>query len=1067
MRFFFINKVSEITADPVEIKCKLNKIDVVFEIDTGSGLSTINSDYLYKMKHDEITIEPTTRRATAYSTHNVNFVGEVLLQVNYCGKLFPHKFYVVENKVSLLGRDLCRKFGIHLCTCDDHSNINSNECSTCNNISRDKLDFKEVMNKHAHFLSNDFMSNVKEKVSLELDSDATPKFCKARSVPVRYRQLVKQEIDSLSKRGIIERVYKSDWACPTVNVLKSNGKIRICGDFSCTINNQMRCVKYPLPTVEEVIARVGNAKVFSKIDLENAYLQLPLDDQSKKYTTINTSEGLYQYNYLPFGISSSPGIFQSYLERILSGIEPIVIYQDDISIMTETEDEHAKVLDQVLCALHAAGVKLKHEKCQFHVDSVQYLGFIFSAKGVRPSQEKVRAILDAPTPQNIKEVQSFLGLATYYSRFIRNFSTVLAPMYSLCKKNARFHWGNEQQKCFDLLKSVFKSDKPLRFFDPNRDTALETDSSSYGLGAVLLQRYENAWYPVQFASRTLNSAQKNYSQIERECLSVVFGCERFRKFLLGSRFEVRNDHRPLKKLLGTSSSIPMQCSARLQRWALRLSQFDFEFKYIKGSENVTSDFLSRLPLKEIDETIEPYEIIYSINAIDEMPVTVNDVRKHTDADITLRTLKSYIIHGFPSDVDKKFRMYKKENLTIAKGCIMRQNRVLIPDMLRAKVLKQFHTGHPGICAMKSSVRSLIWYPNIDQDVENLVKKCNECQSIRAKPSQKLTTEWPKTNKKWSRIHIDHFFFENKIFLLAIDSLTKYIEVEIVKSVSTEETIDTLRMIFSRNGLPDTIVSDNATSFVSSEFRDFMTSNSIVHLTPPPYSPASNGQAERAVKIIKDLMKKNKIGSLRNRLTNVLLFYRNIPNSTTGMPPAVALNGRNYTTVKERINPYHVPSVKSKEIPLYKVGDSVLVLNLRPGPPKWYKSTITQIIGKNIYMVLVHALQTEWKRHIQQMLPIPNDYTENVNENSVINPRNENVIDVPPSSSVPVVPSNSNMAPSSIVVSSDAHANIDVSPESTTTPTESVAPRQSQSAVQAQPELRRSTRIKKPVERLTY
>ena len=226
--------------------------------------------------------------------------------------------------------------------------------------------------------------------------------------------------------------------------MKPDVNIRICGDYSLTPNKCMKLVKYPLPSIEDIIARVGDGKVFSKIDLESAYLELPLDDESKVLTSINTKEGLYQFNYSPFGISSSPGILKSFMCKVLSGIDNIIIYQDDILIMTSTKHQHGIILDKVLQRLRETGIKLKINICSFYVNSVNYLEYIFDKDSVGPN------IIDALTPVNVKLVQSFLGLCNYYHCIILNFSTIFAPLCKLLKKNILFKWGKEQEKCFNL-----------------------------------------------------------------------------------------------------------------------------------------------------------------------------------------------------------------------------------------------------------------------------------------------------------------------------------------------------------------------------------------------------------------------------------------------------------------------------------------------------------------------------------------------------------------------------------------------------------------------------------------
>ena len=419
-------------------------------------------------------------------------------------------------------------------------------------------------------MSDDFKANVTKTVSLEVEENVTPIFYKSTSVPVRLRDLVKKELQQLEHEGIIIKVFTSEWASPTVYVLKSENKsVRICGDYSATINKNPKLNQCPLPSVAAMISRVGNSSIFSKIDLKSAYLQLPLDDASKDYNTINTSEGLYRHNYLPFGLCSSPGIFQSFMCKILNGIQNTVIYQDDILVLTPSIAVHNVTLRKVLTALMQAGVKVNPSKCQFFTDSVAYLGHIFNKDGVHPDPKKLRAIIDAPQPTCLKQMQSFVGLYNFYSRFVDKFADVFAPLYKLLQKNVKFFWGEEQKKCFETIKELFCSSKVLRLYDSHLETLLETDASSYGIAAVLMQRENNytPWYPVQFASRTLNKSERNYSNIEREALSVIFGCYHFRKFLLDAHFIIRNDQQPLRKLLAHDAGLPTTCSARLQLWA--------------------------------------------------------------------------------------------------------------------------------------------------------------------------------------------------------------------------------------------------------------------------------------------------------------------------------------------------------------------------------------------------------------------------------------------------------------------------------------------------------------------
>ena len=266
-------------------------------------------------------------------------------------------------------------------------------------------------------------------MKLNVDSNATPKFFKARSVPLALKGKVEAELDKLESMGIISPVQFSKWAAPIVPVLKHNGAVRICGDYKVTINQASLVDTYPLPRIDELLANLSGGKYFSKLDMSQAYLQLPLDKQSREYVTVNTPKGLYEYNRLPFGVSSAPSIFQRTMENLLQGIKGVSVYIDDILISGSTVEEHLQTLDKVLERLNNAGLRLNKYKCFFLRSWIKYLGHIIDKDGLHPTKEKVQAIREAPTPRNVGELRSFFGIINYYSRFLPNLSSKLAPLY--------------------------------------------------------------------------------------------------------------------------------------------------------------------------------------------------------------------------------------------------------------------------------------------------------------------------------------------------------------------------------------------------------------------------------------------------------------------------------------------------------------------------------------------------------------------------------------------------------------------------------------------------------------
>ena len=296
---------------------------------------------------------------------------------------------------------------------------------------------------------------------------------------------------------------------------------------------------------------------FSKLDLAHAYLQLCLDDKSKSLVTINTHRGLFEYNRLPFGVSTAPAIFQRSIDSLLQGIPNVCAYLDDIIITGKTEEEHLQNLSAVLSKLQEAGLRLKRSKCYFMAESVEYLGHIIDAKGLHPTKAKVAAVQNSPVPRDITQLKSFLGLINYYRKFLPDLSSLLAPLNNLLQKGVKWTWTEAQQTTFDEAKQLLQSSVVLAHYDPSKELVLACDASPYGVGAVLSQYQDDKTEkPIAFASRSLSKAEKNYSHLEKEGLAVIFGVKHFHQYLYGRHFTILTDNQPLRRLFSETKAVP-------------------------------------------------------------------------------------------------------------------------------------------------------------------------------------------------------------------------------------------------------------------------------------------------------------------------------------------------------------------------------------------------------------------------------------------------------------------------------------------------------------------------------
>ena len=357
-----------------------------------------------------------------------------------------------------------------------------------------------------------------------------------------------------------------------------------------TVNQALAIEEYPLPTPEELFSTLAGGKVFSKLDLSQAYLQLPVDEASKVYLTVNTHKGLYAYNRLPFGLASGPAIFQRTMDTVLQGIQGVTCYIDDILVSSVNNESHIQALEEVFCRLKKHGFKLKLEKCEFLLSHVEYLGHIISKDGIQPIPSKVEAIVHAPAPANMQQLRSFLGLVNYYGRFIPNLSSLLQPLNALIQAKRKWQWSSECEKAFQNAKDQIVSARVLTHYDPVLPITTAADASAYGVGAVISHVLpDGSERPIAFASRTLTQTERNYAQLEKEALSLVFGIKKFHRYLYGRKFTLVTDHKPLTAILGPKKGVPTLAAARLQRWAMLLSAYNYDIRYKSTTAHSNAD----------------------------------------------------------------------------------------------------------------------------------------------------------------------------------------------------------------------------------------------------------------------------------------------------------------------------------------------------------------------------------------------------------------------------------------------------------------------------------------------
>ncbi|CAH2085393.1 unnamed protein product [Euphydryas editha] len=483
------------------------------ECDTGSAVSCISYE-IYNKHFRDLKLKPCKIVLRYYTGELVRPLGMITPLVKYKKRQENLDLYVIENgKSLLLGRQWLTQLGI---------NVSFEETSAVHSLKPDIVfNLNEFSSRFYNVFSDGLGRFTGGTVSIRVREGARPVFLRARPLAYALRAPVERALDQMVSDGILTPVEHSDWATPIVPVLKKDGDIRICADYKLTLNKVLEVDRYPLPKVEDLLARLHGGQRFSKIDLSQAYAQFVLDE-SRKYTVINTHKGLFMYNRLVYGLASSPGIFQRRLEQLFSDLPYVGVFLDDVIITGRDNKEHLNNLNKVFERLQAHGLKVKKEKCSFFVESIHYLGHVIDKQGVHACPEKVKAIVGTPPPTNVSEVRAFLGLANYYGKFIKNASTILSPLYELLRKDVKFQWNSACDFAFNKVKELLVSSKVLAHYSLSLPLVLTVDASAVGVGAVISHVTATGERPIAFASRSLCTAERSYSQIEREALAIIF-----------------------------------------------------------------------------------------------------------------------------------------------------------------------------------------------------------------------------------------------------------------------------------------------------------------------------------------------------------------------------------------------------------------------------------------------------------------------------------------------------------------------------------------------------------------
>ena len=583
------------------------------------------------------------------------------------------------------------------------------------------------------------------KVKLHIDHTVQPVAQRYRRIPFHMCKQLEKHIDKDIELGVIEKATgATPWVSPLVIVPKPKNpdEIRVCVDMRAP-NTAIRRERHNMPTLDELSTLLAGASYFSKLDLNQGYNQIELDEESRYITTFATHMGLYRFKRLNFGVNSAAEMFQEAIRQSLNGLNGVVNFSDDILVHGKTKQEHDENLKQVLQRLKEKNLTLNPNKCQFRMRSIEFLGHIFTVEGIKPCPNKPKDIMNIQAPKNISEVRSLLGMMNFCgSRFIPDYATLTSEIRNLTQKNKVFEWKENHEKALKHLKEKLQESVHLSYFDRSKETQVYVDASPVGISAILTQSIKDQLAQVvQFASRALTPTEQRYSQTEREALAVTWACEHFHIYLYGSpSFKIYTDHKPLVTLFGSPKA---QLPARVERWVMRCQGYNMNIIFKPGKDN-PADYMSRHPAQQQassrEEKIAEEYIQYLTDNSIPKAMSLQQVQEETSKDNTLQAVLSAVRTGqwykhattVLSEHQKMFETLKQcahQLTTTQDGLLLKSRKIVIPHLLQEQAVHLAHCGHQGQTKTLALLREKVWFYGMSAAVERTVKNCLACQVV--------------------------------------------------------------------------------------------------------------------------------------------------------------------------------------------------------------------------------------------------------------------------------------------------------------------------------------------------
>jgi transposase InsO family protein len=688
---------------------------------------------------------------------------------------------------------------------------------------------------------------------------------------------VQKQLKQLLAAGLITEA-SSPWSSPILFVKKKSGELRMVVDYRA-LNLLTPTSRYGIPNIHANLDALGSAKVFSTIDLKSSYHQIYVKDEDQPKTAFTTRYGQFQFRAMPFGLKTAPATFQAIMNRIfLSMIDVfVVVYLDDLLVYSKTKEEHQVHLERVFEKLREFGLVANQAKCNLFREEVEYCGFRVGKKGIFTDPEKIRAVQQWKQPTNVTEVQSFLGLANFYRRFVKDFSRIANPLTQLTRKSNPFIFDDQCKISFVALKDALVSAPVLRPPDFAKAFHVWPDACQIAVGAVLTQLGVDGHQPIAFLSKKFNDAEKNYSTTEREILAIVHSLREWRCYLHGSEVVVHSDHRPLEYLRNHKNP-----GGRRVRWILELEAYDPKIEYVQGALQ-PGDGPSRNPVETVETTAiseaDPLGLMSDAGQVHVLvgnrPVNLTQVRFQKDWPIFVADyLDDKPFPQHLTEDERRVIRTESKHFDISTGCL---NRKVVADgeekwvpfimsHVRTQLIKRYHEclGHCGVATVMGILRVRYWWPCMQESVEQWIRECDVCQFAGRRGAAPLNPirpipPAPVPFECWGMDFVQDLPLTaggNRHIVTAIDYCTRWFVAKAVPDRSTETVAKFLyEEILMKYGAPHEIISDRGSQFMAAVLEDYLKLQRVHHKATTPYHPRTNGMVERAHGILKPILTK--------------------------------------------------------------------------------------------------------------------------------------------------------------------------------------------------------------------